>query len=609
MYIRRTTTSSSKAKNTYHTYRLVETLRVDGKVKQRTVLNLGRHFNVARDDWKPLVSRISQLLESQDSLLAIELDSTLEQMAQNYAARIINSCSSKNTHDSLSEHYLISPDHMKLIRPRRVGIEHLALHAISQLGLDQKLKTLGFTQPQLAAALGNIIARMACPASELATHHWLQQTSGLGELINYHYEDMPLERLYRISDQLWKHKDALEKHLYQQERSLFGFQETITLYDLTNTFFEGSAATNPKARFGRSKEKRSDCPLVTLGLVLDGSGFPRKSEIFAGNVSEGETLKNMLAGLEASPGAMIIMDAGIASEKNVQWLRDQGYRYLVVSRKHHRDFDEGKATVVKQTAGQQVKVHRVYNKETDEVELYCHSQMREKKEQAIQDQFSTRFEEVLQGIADGLHKKRCTKRYDKILERIGRLKQKYAKAAQHYTITVTRDPESELAKSILWKREEKQGSQATHPGVYCLRTNETQWDEAKLWKTYTMLTDLEGVFRSLKSELGMRPIYHRKEERVSGHLFITLLAYHLVQTLRLPLKTQGIQDSWQTLRKKMENQQRVTATFNCEGGDTLHLRKATQAEPEQVEIYNALGLDMSPGGIQKTVVSKAKTTN
>jgi transposase len=523
-------------------------------------------------------------------------------MAQNYAARLISSCSSKDTHHSLSEYYSINPNDMKLIRPRRVGIEHLALHAISQLKLEQKLKTLGFNQPQMAAALGNIVARMASPASELATHHWLQQVSGLGELMGYHYEDMPLERLYRISDQLWKHREALEKHLYEQERSLFGFEETITLYDLTNTFFEGTALTNPKAKFGRSKEKRSDCPLVTLGLVLDGSGFPRKSEIFAGNVSEGDTLKDMLTGLNATPDAMIIMDAGIATETNIQWLSDQGYRYLVVSRQRHRNFDEDQAITVKETAGQQVRVQRIHNQETGEVELYCHSELRMKKEQAIQNHFSTRFEDALQGIANGLHKKGYTKRYDKVLERIGRLKQKYARAAQHYTITVTRDPSSELAISIDWKRQEKENTQATHPGVYCLRTNETQWKEARLWKTYTLLTDLEGVFRSLKSELGMRPIYHRQEERVSGHIFITLLAYHLVQTLRLTLKSQGIPDSWQTVRTKMENQQRVTATFNCEDGEALHVRKSTQPEPEQIEIYQALGLDSLPGGIQKTVV-------
>jgi len=417
---------------------------------------------------------------------------------------------------------------------------------------------------------------------------------------------MPLEQLYRASDKLWEHKSALEKHLYQQERDLFGFEETITLYDLTNTFFEGTASSNPKATFGRSKEKRSDCPIVTLGLVLDGSGFPRKSKIFAGNVSEGSTLETMLSGLDASKKAMVVMDAGIATEENVQWLSDNGYRYLVVSRKRNRDFDPDKSISVKQTPDQHVRVQRMINEETKEIELYCHSELREKKEQAMQDKFAERYEKALQSLADGLHKKGCTKRYDKILERIGRLKQKHSRVAQHYDIIVTPDLESDHTKSIRWERNEKPQTQATHPGVYCLRTNETAWDEATLWKTYTMLTDLEGVFRSLKSELGMRPIYHQTEKRVSGHIFITLLAYHLVQTLRQQLKSHGIHDSWQTLRCKMENQQRVTASFSCEEGSVLHIRKATRAEPEQKEIYDALGLASQPGATQKTIAKNKK---
>ncbi|HFD88041.1 MAG TPA: transposase, partial [Gammaproteobacteria bacterium] len=301
-------------------------------------------------------------------------------------------------------------------------------------------------------------------------------------------------------------------------------------------------------------------------------------------------------------GSTVVLDAGIASEDNINYLVAQGYRYLVVSRKRKRDFDEDRATIVKSTPGQSVKVQRVVNEDTGEVELYCHSELREKKEQAMQDRFAERFEAALQGLADGLHKKGTTKRYDKILERLGRLKEKYARAAQHYDITVTPDPDSDKASSITWKRLEKPHSQATHPGVYCLRTNLADWDEEILWNTYTMLTDLEAVFRSLKSELGLRPIYHQKEDRVNGHIFITLLAYHLVHTLRSQLKTQGINDSWQTLRRKMENQQRITVTVTREDGKTLHLRKATRAEPHQKEIYDALDVSAQPGQVQRTLV-------
>ena len=177
-----------------------------------------------------------------------------------------------------------------------------------------------------------------------------------------------------------------------------------------------------------------------------------------------------------------------------------------MSRKQKRDFDENKATVIKDIPGQTVKVQRVIVEETGEVELYCHSELREKKELAMQDSFAEKYELALGSLHNGLSKKGNTKKYTKVLERIGRLKEKYARAAQHYDVTVTADEAQLNALSIEWKRVEKAHSQATHPGVYCLRSNLTDWDEEALWRTYTMLTDLKSVFRSLKSELGLRPI-------------------------------------------------------------------------------------------------------
>ncbi|WP_428355383.1 IS1634 family transposase [Methyloprofundus sp.] len=600
MYIRCTTLRTKATGETYKTFRLVESVRLDGKVKQHTLLNLGRYFDVPKSQWKSLSSRIDQLLTAQTDWLTIDLEETLETLAQCYAAQIIASRSTDINNDVQFETVDIS--NIELVRPRRVGVEQIALHAVKQLTLDDKLKSLGFNQHQLAASLGTIIARMASPASELATHGWLQTTSALGELIDYDFEDMGLDRLYQVSDQLWKHREAIETHLYQQERDLFSFSETITRYDLTNTFFEGEAKTNPAAQRGRSKEKRSDCPLVTLGLVLDGSGFPRKIQIFPGNASEPQTLQTILEGLEGRTGSTVILDAGIASEENIQYLIEHGFHYIVVSRKRKRDFDEEKATLIKDIPGQRVKVQKVTVEETGEIELYCHSQLREKKEQAMQDSFSEKYETALNSLHAGLSKKGTTKNYTKVLERLGRIKEKYARAAQHYEVTVVPDDEGDKANSISWKRVEKANSQATHPGVYCLRTNLTDWNEETLWRTYTMLTDLESVFRSLKSELGLRPIYHRKEERVNGHIFITLIAYHLVQTLRYQLKTEHINDSWQTIRRIMENQQRITVILRREDGKTIHLRKATNAEPRQSVIYKALEISAQPGGVKKTVI-------
>ena len=600
MFIRCTTIKSKHSGTPYKTYRLVESERVADKVKQRTLLNLGSHFAVPKSQWNLLSARISELLSAQQSLFTVELPADLESLAQRYVAQILASRSTLNNDPGAFES--VSVNTLELIRPRRVGIEQLALHACKQLKLDDRLKALGFNRHQLAAAMGNIIARMAHPASELATHAWLQQRSGLGELIGYDFEAMGLDRLYQVSDLLWKHKAALEDHLYQQETTLFDCDDTITLYDLTNTFFEGTANANPAAQYGRSKEKRSDCPLVTLGLVLNGRGFPRHSQIFPGNVSEPATLETMLNALGGRSGSTVILDAGIASEDNIQWLVDHGFHYLVVSRQRQRAFDEDCAVIVKDQPGQTVKVQRVVLEDSQEVLLYCHSAQREKKQQAIQNRFSKRFEAGLQKLADGLNKKGTVKRYDKILERVGRLKQQFSRSAQHYAVTVVADPASDKALSIQWKHLEQPNSQATHPGVYCLRTDITDWDEAALWKTYTMLTDLEGVFRSLKSELGLRPVYHHKQKRVNGHLFITLLAYHLVQTIRCHLKARGIHDRWQSLRDKLENQQRITVVLKRADGKTIHLRKTTQPEPHQKEIFDALGLSAQNLPAQKTLI-------
>ncbi len=418
MFIRCTTIKSKQSGDPYQTYRLVESERVNGKVKQRTLINLGRYFDVPKAQWSDLSSRISQLLTAQDTLFSVELSEELEGMAQRYAAQILTARSVPS--DTVDAFESVAVDSIELVRPRHVGVEQLALHALRQLHLEEKLKELGFNRHQLAGAIGNIIARMAFPASELATHDWLQHRSGLGELIDYDFEGMGLNRLYQVSDLLWKHREALESHLYQQEVSLFNLNETITLYDLTNTFFEGEAKANAKAKRGRSKEKRSDCPLVTLALVLDSSGFPRKSQIFSGNVSEPKTLQEMLKELNGRAGSTVVLDAGIATEDNVQWLVKNGYRYLVVSRKRKRDFDEDKAMIIKDCPGQTIKVQRHVNEETGEVELYCHSLMREKKEQAIQDRFAEHFEDALQSLVNGLQKKGTTKRYDKIIERINR---------------------------------------------------------------------------------------------------------------------------------------------------------------------------------------------
>ncbi len=617
MYIRRTKTKTLEGGEAYFTHRIVESVRLGKQVKQRTLLNIGKNFAIEQEHWPLLTARIEQLQQGNQSHqeelfdLADDLNHLLETTAQRYSALISAKLSQPVESTPAQDYHKVDLNHVEAVQARSMGAETLALHAVQQLQLDQKLTALGFNKVDSAAALGSIIGRMVSPGSELKTHDWLQSRTGLGELLDHDYGNTSLTRLYTVSDKLLKQQSALESFLANQEQSLFDLNRNIVLYDLTNTYFEGQCTRNPKAQFGRSKEKRSDCPLVTLGLVLDGDGFPLSSQVFPGNASEPETLALMIEGLQGNNPfnqvkPVIIMDAGIASAKNIAWLIERDYLYLVVSREKHtkNPREQKSAIMVRETEHSNVAVYSEVDTETGETRLYCHSEQKAKKEQAIRNRFHVRLEEALNKLHAGLSKKGTIKKYAKILERIGRLREKNSRVAQDYRIEVIADEEKNNAIRIEWQREPQSEQKDKHCGIYCLRTNIPDWSEDQLWSTYTLLTEIEATFRSLKTELGLRPVYHHKEDRVTGHLFITLLAYHLVHTLRYQLKQQGIHLSWESIRNIMSTQQRITITLPTDNDKTIHLRTTTKAEVRQKQIYNALNIKPDPLGKYKTIVDK-----
>ena len=603
MYIRRTHTSNSATGERYTTHRLVQSERVGGRVRQVTLLNLGRQFTLPQEEWPALCARLEELRSGQGALLAGAV--LVEREAQRLFARLLarqGVAPATAGRTDGGDVQAVDVDSLELSRPRSVGVESVALWAMAEVRFVELLQDLGLSGPQRALIVGAVVGRMAAPGSERATHRWLGERSGLGELLEVDFETLALAPFYRAADLLMRHRTVIEQTIFTRVSDLFGLDWTVTLYDLTNTFFEGAAAGNPKAQRGHSKEQRSDCPLVTLGLVLDGSGFVRRSQTFDGAVTEGTTLDGMLQGLGAPRGALVVMDAGIATADNILWLRTQGYRYLVVSRERQRQFDATAATSLTTASGEALAIQRVVDTDAEEVRLYCFSACRAGKEQGISARFTQRFETALQALHEGLARPRTTKQIDKLWERIGRLKAKSHGVGQHYHIEIDADATGQLATAIRWEHQPVAGTMLTHPGVYCLRTNELTWDAERLWRTYTLLTDLEAVFRSLKSELGLRPIYHRTEARVDGHLFISVLAYQCVQLIRRRLRAHGISERWSTLRDRLAGQCRVTATFRRADGRTLHVRQATRAEPAQLAIIQALGSDPSPGGIQKMLV-------
>ena len=609
MFIRKVNHKNKKNRQEYYTYKLVDSIRTERGPRQRVILNLGVDFDLPIEQRKDLANCIEEIITGQKSL--IDYPKAIRILARRYAKRIIREQASVITE---GEH--ITPDYATIDvnsvangEARTVGAEYIVYETIKELAIDQKLRKLGLNKHQLAASLGVIAGRMIVPGSERWTHYWLQNISALDELMGVDFSNLSLDRVYKVSDQLLKHKDALEEHLRRTEGQLFALEEKIILYDLTNTFLEGTGKYNPKARYGRGKDKRSDCLLVTLGLVLDMYGFPKRSRIFEGNVGEPKTLERMIRGLsggDISENSLlkptIVMDAGIVSEENIQWLKDNHYHYIVVSRKKKKEIPPDLAMItVKEddkTKKAIVQAGLVKNQETEELELYCHSIDKEKKEDSIKNKFQQRIEDELQTARNSLYLRNGTKRYDKVVERIGRLKEKYKLVSQGYKITIEKDTETDKAKNITWSRKKTEKTS----GIYCLRTDREDLNEHQIWDIYTMLTDIEDAFRCMKSELGLRPVYHQKEVRCDGHIFITLIAYHLLHTIRFKLRQKGVHISWTTIRNQVSSQVRITTRMKREDGKIIRIRKSSDAEPSHQEIYDALNLPHQPGKTVKTIL-------
>ena len=428
-------------------------------------------------------------------------------------------------------------------KSRTLGAEHVGLCTFKKLGLNFLLAELGFNQTQVGLAALSIVGRLVHPASEYRTRRWAQNLSATGELLDSDFSHLSNNALYRISDLLFAHKGSIEKHLAKREKNLFALEEKIILYDLTNTYFEGTAKTNKKAKYGRSKEKRHDCPLLTLGLVIDEMGFPKMSKIFPGNVSEPETLMHVIKELQsdqqqhstqndnddkAKKNITVVLDAGIAAEDNLTLLKDEGYDYLVVARNQPVDIsaiNQDDLLTIKQDKSNKVEAQLI--KQDGEHILYCKSFLKAQKEQSMKSLFQQRFEDDLKQVAAALSKKGGVKKYDKVLKRIGRLQQKYAAIAPYYDIEVKH--KAQIATAVEYKFARPEKAEQRYSGSYFLRTSRTDLNEKEIWSLYVMLTHVEDAFRSLKSELQLRPIHHQKEQRSEAHLFIAVLAYHLLR--------------------------------------------------------------------------------
>lgn len=597
MFIRKTIIINRETGKPYHNFQLVESHRTARGPRQRILLNLGTDLDLDKLESKALANRIEEILQGVYPLLPYS--EKIERLAQIYASKLIHHLSTDR--ESLKEQKLqedfvsIDVNSIEQSEPKTVGAEHLMLQMAEQLKLTETLLSIGFSKADVSIALGVIIARAVAPDSERATHAWMCQQSGIGELLDFDFGKSSLNKLYQISDKLLSHKDTLEDHLEHIEKEFHGYTSTIALYDLTNTYMEGQAKANPKAAHGMSKEKRLDCPLVTMGLVMNEHGFLNRTAILPGNASEPKTLEEMIKALEAHESLfkpIIILDAGIATEANLDWLRQNQYKYVVSARQKPPSMDiEGDLMAVGDSKDH-VKAALIQGDNYDEKWVYCESEAKAAVASEMKTAFKRRFEDDLTQLANSLTKPKGRKKYAKVVERLGRLKEKHNKVSGCYEIEVTASTDGSVATCVKWKAiEEKMNAKLT--GKYFLRTNLTELDARELWQLYNVLRGIENAFRFMKSSLGMRPVYHQKEHRVDGHLWITILAYHLIQNLLYQLRKQGMTHHWNVIRKIFLGRVRVTVQAKTADGATLHHRSTTKPEENQRAIYKMLGLSSS----------------
>lgn len=595
MFIRKVTKTNSSSDKKYDEYRLVKSYREGDKVRQRVILVM-QDIALPRKQWPDLAKALEAMIQGQEVLFT-------EKVVQNEAKRWFKAYVSASAKERVTikakeetdfEHVSISS--IANHRPKTIGAEHIALSIYKELGFPKLFSDLGFNAKQRNDAALSILGRMLEPGSEHATARWSRSQTGLDELLGTDFSKLSHNALYRITDQIYKHKEIIEQRLRDTECDIFNLSESIFLYDLTNTYLEGMASGISKARFGRSKEKRYDCRLLTLGLVIDELGFPKKTRVMEGSVSEITTLREMIDYLRSDAElypATVVIDAGISSEENLRYLRDCGYHYICVARNkavNPEQIDEAQFVTVSNRGNTEIQT-QVFRTDTESI-LYCKSVKMGLKESAIQDRFCQRFEAELTRIGQTLQSGRGKRKYDYIQERVIRLKERFKAVSSFYSIEITR--EDEKAKALSYVCDRQDDLEAKYSGSYCLRTSHLELSNDKIWSIYMMLNSVESAFRTLKSELQFRPVYHQRENRAEAHLFIAVLAYHIVNAIRHRLLEHDITLSWNTIRKMMRNHQVILTSLQTNDGKTVTILNTSVPEEIHNHIYNALNLTPNP---------------
>jgi len=484
----------------------------------------------------------------------------------------------------------------------------LAKHAWEALGLPQALSALGFNLKEQALAAASVINRLVEPLSEHALREWLPGTA-LPELLGEEILKGDPNRFYYVSDALLRQQIKLEAHLRAAQVRQFPYARTILLYDLTNTHFEGQALGNPKAKRGKNKQGRSDCPQVVIGMVYDEQGFELAHRTFAGNQSDSTSLVEMVKSLQGAAGypesakelpldqkqALVVVDAGVATAGNVKQLTEAHFHYLVNDSRRGRkkwraEFAQEK--MFQPVAGREDKSEvriRSVDLESGERLVLCKSQGRREKELAIRSGAEKRFLSGLEKLHVRLSKGQLTD-VVKAQRALGKLLERAARVQRFYRVDL-KDP-GDLRAGLTWQRKDEVCDEEEDLlGCYVLRTDRSELSPERLWELYILLTRAEDGFAALKGDLGLRPNFHQLERRVDAHIFNTVLAYQLQRYITYTLEQKGDHRDWPTLRRVLQTHCYATLSLPTRNGTVLHVRRAGAPERCHQEIYEKFGIN------------------
>lgn len=592
-------------------YRLVESYRnADDRVCHRTILNVGFMDGVTPEQLNRIQRHLTGKYEHRQMLFE-ESDPVIIRYVGDLWQQIIDG----KKIDILpfdQKARMVAIDTIRHRDVREIGAEWIGYHTWNKLQLGTLLQSKGWTEEQIQLAATQIISRAVYPASELRTTRWIRENSAICELTGYDMDNLTKDKLYQSALHLYEIKDALEQHLSARTNELFDIDDKIILYDLTNTYFEGSLRDSELAKFGRSKEKRRDAKLIVLALVVNVEGFIKYSSVLEGNIADCKTLSAMIDKLAAhtcvDKKPVIVLDAGIATEENLQLIEANGYKYLCVSRSKIKEYESVKdrLTVLMQTSSKQfVRLKAVTTAKNTDYYLEVQSTAKGKKEAAMANQFEYRFEEALQRIQKSIHTKGGVKAADTVQQRIGKAKERYPSVQQYYIIEVTADEKTNIATGITWKKDEsKLQAKADSIGVYFLRTNMDVTDEVIVWNIYNTIREIETTFRTLKTDLDLRPIYHKKDKPAMAHLHLGLLAYWLVNTVRHQLKSKNINSTWTELVRIANTQKVITTSGQNTYDQIITIRRCSEPNKNLKDIYDILKSNYHPFRKRKSVVHK-----